>query len=566
MLKVENSPYSFLFMNGEFNLQSLLVGCENGTLLTLVVEEIAETEGTTKHELKAIKTEKIGSEAVHLLHSPVLGKMEVGCGILAVSNHSWFKESVDGDFFQLKSHISPCICIIPESESIATILEDQLRVFILEDLQPKPPVTIPLEYTPKKFAVDSYTGNIFIIETDNNSYTEETKEKKRIEFEKHVKAKSQQPASNLPTFEDIPKSWASLLRVVNLTGVNAREVFKLPFDQNEAALSLCRFEQGYDDLLLVGVAKNFRLSSECCTEASIYTYRILEQGETISFLHKTDIKSAPLAMCYYEGNVLIGIGRKLALYCVVPESLVLELVCEKKDCVSNSITAIYPVDKRILVSDSKFGISYLVYVSSDNSLCLLQEDIFPSEVTAACILSGNRMARATKSRDIFIVELGSLQDRDMSKVYNDDEPPFTLSKEKLLGCFHVGEIVSSMQTFNIFPNEPDTVVYTTLSGSVGILSWQKDAEFLNFLYEALLRLAQEIDNKRTTLPIFPNSRFRSRHFKRENVVDGDFLDEFFGLEVGLQEIICREMEEKDITQISTKLEKIRRDSMLDFQF
>ncbi|CAL1301392.1 unnamed protein product [Larinioides sclopetarius] len=568
MLKVENSPYSFLFMNGESNLLSLLVGCEKGRLLTLAVEKTAEAEGTIKHELKISNTETIGSEAVQLLHVPVLTNAEIGYGILAVSNHPWFKESLVGDFFQLKSDISPCICIIPKSENIATILEDQLRIFILEDLQPKLPVTFSLEYTPKKFAVDSYTGNIFIIETDNNSYTEETKEKKEIEFRMHVEAAKSQQRTNLPPLENIPKSWASLLRAINLTGVNAREVFKIPFDQNEAALSLCYFQQGGDDLLLVGVAKGFKIETVCCKEASIYTYKILEDGETISFLHKTEIKSAPLAMCCYDGNVLIGIGRKLALYCVAPESLELKLLCEKKDCVSNSVTAIYPVDRRILVSDSKFGLSYLMYVPSDKSLYLLQEDVFPAEVTAACILRDNKMVRATKSRDIFIVELGTLKDRDMSKVINDDEPPFTLSKEELLGCFHVGEVVTSMQIFNTFPNEPDTVVYTTLSGSIGglsLLPWEKDAKKFNNLYETMLKLAPIIDKKRNTFPFSPNVWFRSRHYKRKNEIDGDFHDEFLRLKEELPKIEWMKLEE-DVTQISTKLERMRRDSMLSFQF
>ncbi|XP_055927519.1 splicing factor 3B subunit 3-like isoform X2 [Argiope bruennichi] len=592
-LCVESSPYSFCFMNIDPNQPSFLVGCENGKVLTIVMEK------TYKGcQLNIMKIEAVGARSVRLLQVCADEKQSV----LAISDESWCKETVDEDFTQVRVALFWCICFIPKLESVATVSDALLRAVEVENLHCKPQVTIPLDYTPKKLVTDPLSGNIIIIESDNNSYTEETKEKKRKELEMHIAAaKNPHSTSRPPAVEKIPKSWASLIRVIKFHEGNVKEVAEIRAKQREAALSLCYFKQGNDNLLLVGLAKDFNSSYGCCAEGAIQTFQILEEGQIIKFLHKTHTKSAPLAMCCYEKKVLIGIGRKLALYSVRLDGL--QLVCEEKECVFRAITAIYPVDERIWVNDLKCGMSCLLYESRETlihikgkkekikkvALHLLEKDIKPNEVTAACILSGDRMVRATISGNIFIVQLGTLQAQNNSKVVKKTTPVitlpliqreilpakiltksgsiFTLSQEKLLACIYLGEIVSSIQTFKFSSKAYETVVYATLSGSVGILSELKlkeNVRFLDSVYKAMLATTKGVERSSTDF-LCSHAKFRSQYYQCQNVIDGDYLGHFVKLDKGLRCYVKNQVG-KTPQEILAKIESTRRDCLLDFLF
>lgn len=76
--------------------------------------------------------------------------------------------------------------------------------------------------------------------------------------------------------------WASQIRVVDMGigGGQPNTLFKLPLEQNEAAISLCilRWGQNADHAtaahLVVGVAKDMLLSPRSCTEGSLHVYKV----------------------------------------------------------------------------------------------------------------------------------------------------------------------------------------------------------------------------------------------------------------------------------------------------
>lgn len=75
--------------------------------------------------------------------------------------------------------------------------------------------------------------------------------------------------------------WASQIRVVDMGigGGQPNTVFKLPLEQNEAAVSMCivrwsaHAEHGRPHLV-VGVAKDTILSPRSCTEGSLHVYKV----------------------------------------------------------------------------------------------------------------------------------------------------------------------------------------------------------------------------------------------------------------------------------------------------
>lgn len=75
--------------------------------------------------------------------------------------------------------------------------------------------------------------------------------------------------------------WASQIRVVDMgvAGGQPGTVFKLPLEQNEAAVSLCIVRWAAHGVnphphLVVGVAKDMILSPRSCTEGSLHVYKV----------------------------------------------------------------------------------------------------------------------------------------------------------------------------------------------------------------------------------------------------------------------------------------------------
>src|SRR5690606_14452943 len=140
-------------------------------------------------------------------------------------------------------------------EGIVAIASNTLRILSLEKLGSVfNSQTVPLQYTPRKFAIHQETGNLISIETDHNAYTNETKVARRQQMAEEMielagDDEQEQAAEQAAAFlsEELPESifgapkpgpghWASVLRI--LDPISLKELDKYEFEQDEAAFSL----------------------------------------------------------------------------------------------------------------------------------------------------------------------------------------------------------------------------------------------------------------------------------------------------------------------------------------
>lgn len=117
---------------------------------------------------------------------------------------------------------------------IVAISTNTLRILALEKLGAVfNQVSYPLSYTPRKFVVHPRTSNLYILETEHNAYTEETKTQRREQMAKEMReaagADEQELAKemadaflkeNLPeNIFSAPKAghgmWASIIRIMD---------------------------------------------------------------------------------------------------------------------------------------------------------------------------------------------------------------------------------------------------------------------------------------------------------------------------------------------------------------
>ncbi|XP_067136925.1 splicing factor 3B subunit 3 [Centruroides vittatus] len=547
----------------------LNIGLQNGVLLRTVLDQITG-------DLSDTRTRYLGSRPVKLFKV----RMQGSDSVLAMSSRSWLSY-----YYQNRFHLTPLSYETLEyasgfsseqcPEGIVAISSNTLRILALEKLGAVfNQVSTPLEYTPRRFVIQPETGYLIIIETDHNAYTEKTKvQRKQQMAEEMVEAAGEDEqelaaemaaaflSENLPeaTFgapKAGPGMWASVIRI--LDPIEGKTIQKIALEQNEAAVSitLAKFANHGDEIfVLVGVAKELHLNPRQSNGGFVHTYRIKEEGH-LELVHATPVDEVPTAICPFQGRILIGVGRLLRIYDLGKKKLLRK--CENKH-IPNLIVTIHAVGHRVIVGDVQDSFFYLRYKRQENQLLVFADDTNPRWVTSACLLDYDTVAGADKYGNISVIRLPTVISDDV-----DEDPTGVKAlwdrgwlggssqKAEVIANFHVGEIVLSLQKATLIPGGSESLVYTTLSGTVGVLvpfTSHEDHDFFQHL---------EMHMRSENPPLCGRDHlsFRSYYFPVKNVIDGDLCEQFNSLEPAKQKSIAEDLD-RNPSEVSKKLEDIR---------
>uniref|UniRef100_A0A0A9YIZ9 Splicing factor 3B subunit 3 n=2 Tax=Lygus hesperus TaxID=30085 RepID=A0A0A9YIZ9_LYGHE len=559
----------------------LNIGLNNGVLLRNVLDPVTG-------DLSDMRTRYLGNRPVKLFTISMHGSQAV----LAMSSRSWLSYS-----YQNRFHLTPLSYNSLEHasgfaseqcpEGIVAVSPDTgggagaglLLILALEKLGAVfNQVAFPLEYTPRKFVVHPDSGNIILIETDHNAYTEETKQQRRIQMAKEMEEAAGEDEKELAKemaedflSEDLPERiygapkagagmWASLIRFMNPVTGQTYSVTAL--EQNEAAISLTlvKFANQPDNhlFLVVGVAKDYQLNPRSISAGYLDTYRVVkgENGMDIELVHRTVVDGLPTAVCPFHGRLLVGVGRLLRLYDMGKKKMLRK--CENKH-IPNMIVRIEAMGRRIYVSDVQESVFMLRYKSAENQLIIFADDTQPRWITTSTILDYNTVATADKFGNIAVIRLPNNVTDDV-----DEDPTGNKAlwdrgllngasqKADFVSNFHVGEVVTSLQKATLIPGGSESLVYTTLSGSVGVLvpfTSHEDQDFFQHL---------EMHMRSENPPLCGRDHlsFRSYYFPVKNVIDGDLCEQYNSLENAKQKSIAEGLDKKP-NEVSKKLEDIR---------
>ncbi|KAK2157142.1 hypothetical protein NP493_1904g00008 [Ridgeia piscesae] len=557
----EASKQGGLFLN---------IGLQNGVLLRTVLD-------TVTGDLSDTRTRYLGSRAVKLFRITTQGSEAV----LAMSSRSWLSYN-----YQNRFHLTPLSYETLEyasgfaseqcPEGIVAISTNTLRILALEKLGAVfNQVSTPLQYTPRKFVIHPESNNLVVIETDHNAYTDETKQQRKQQMaEEMVEAageEEQQLAAemaaaflteNLP--EDMfgapkagPGMWASVIRIIN--PISGKTLKKISLEQNEAAYSIALVKfasRGDDEFVLVGTVQELMLNPRSCSAGFIYVYQLMENGENLEFVHRTQVDDVPAAIVSFQGRVLIGVGRYLRVYDLGKKKLLRK--CENKH-IPNFIVGIHTMGNRIVVSDIQESFHFVRYRRQENQLIVFADDTTPRWITCSCMLDYNTVAGADKFGNVAIVRLPQDTSDDV-----DEDPTGNKAlwdrgllngasqKSDVMTNFHVGEVVTSLQKSTLIPGGSESLVYTTLSGSIGILVPFTSHEDHDFFQHLEMHMRSELP------PLCGRDHlaFRSYYFPVKNSIDGDLCEMYNSMDPVKQKAIAEELD-RTPNEVSKKLEDTR---------
>lgn len=548
----------------------LNVGLQNGVLLRTVLD-------TVTGDLSDTRTRYLGSRPVKLFTINMQGNEAV----LAMSSRSWLSYT-----YQSRFHLTPLSYETLEyasgfaseqcPEGIVAISTNTLRILALEKLGAVfNQVSWPLTYTPRKFVIHVDSGNLIIIETDHNAYTEETKkEKKQQMAEEMVEAANEDEqevaAEMAATFlnEEVsevtfgsPKAgqamWASAIIVMNpITG----EVFqRITFDQNEAAHSICMMKfanHGDEQFVLVGTAKDLVLNPRNISEGFIYTYKLINDGEKLELFHKTSVDEMPGAIAPFQGRSLIGVGKHLRIYDMGKKKLLRK--CENKH-IPNFIVNIQTMGQRIVVADIQDSFHFVKYRRPENQLVVFADDTSPRWITCSTLLDYGTVAGADKFGNISVIRLPQNVSDEVDEDPTGNKALWdrgllsgAAQKTDVIVNFHVGEVVTSLQKATLIPGGSESLVYTTLSGGIGMLVPFSSTEDHDFFQHLEMHLRSEM----APLCGRDHLSYRSYYYPVKSVIDGDLCEMFNSMDLVKQKSVAKELD-KTPSEVSKKLEDIR---------
>ena len=562
----------------------LNVGLQNGVLLRTVLDSVSG-------DLSDTRTRYLGTKPVKLFSIQTQGSEAV----LAISSRSWLLY-----YHQSRFHLTPLSYSSLEyasgfmseqcPEGIVAIAANTLRILALEKLGGIfNETSFDLLYTPRKFVDHPESGNIIIIESDHNSFTQKTLQSRREQMAEEMvaaaagteeeEAAAEMAAEFLTNDYSIlsPPSkekkilaagikagtgeWASLIRL--LDPVSGSTLHQIELEQKEAALSLCYCKLssatlGEANYLLVGVARNMILAPRSVDGGSIHTYQVQDEGKKLQLMHVTLVEEVPHAMTAIQGRVAVSVGNRLRIYEVGKKMLLKK--CENKTFPS-IITAVHSFGSRLFVSTVSDSVFFVRYKRREESIIVFADDTFPRYTTCLCPLDYNTVCVADKFGNVSVLRLPP--DADDDSVAAEDATGFkslwdrgtlggTSCKLDLLCNYHVGETITCIQKTTLVPGLNDCIVYATLSGCIGILVPLSSTEDKDFFEHLEMHLREE------NSPLLGRDHlsFRSYYSPSKAVIDGDLCEQYNQLDYNKQKNIAEQMERLP-AEISKKLEDIR---------
>jgi len=487
--------------------------------------------------------------------------------LLAISSRAWLCY-----YHQNRLHLTPLSYEMLEyassfssdqcREGIVAIASNTLRILSLENFGDVfNQQSMELELTPRKFVVNPDTGRIVIIETDHNAMTKEMKQLRRQQMAENMIAQAEPElretmlkAAQRFLENELPESvygssqvgennWSSLIR--QMDPVSKSTIQRIPLEQNMAAISMGLVRFSSDNLtnyIVVGLTNTFKIKLGEADFYELQTYRFDPETGLLQFIHRTEIEDVPRAIQQFQGRVLVGVGKMLRLYDLGKQKLLKK--CENKST-PGMIVSIATSGDRIFVGDIDQSMFFFRYARQENSLILFADDTLPRFVTACCAVDYSTVVLADKFGTLTVVRVEDGVNDDA-----EDDPTGVKSlwdRGLLGGCsqkcesvcnFYLGDTVLSLNKSTLIPGLSECIVYTTISGTIGVLvpfNSQEDHQFFQHL---------EMHMRTDCPPLCGRDHlaYRSTVMPVKNVIDGDLCEQFNMMDAAKQRSIAEELD------------------------
>lgn len=406
-------------------------------------------------------------------------------------------------------------------EGIVSISGKQLSIFTVDRLGERfYHESTELQHTPRGFVLEDDKVQA-VIETDNLSST--------------------------------TPNWESLLSVPG--------EFTSALPQNESAFSVVKCFDG----IVVGSSFNQILVPKSCTCGYISYYKNQQ------LVHRTKVEESPLAMKefiyvnpttgYDEKRLLTGVGSFLRLYSNGLKQLLRKAEVDLSPLGVTNITGVDYIDNRIVVSDIRRSVVFVVFKPAINLLVPLADDPVPRAITCMTMLDYNTVVCGDRFGNLAVLRIpedaSEIADEDETAVFLRSEPSYLNGaphKVVLLNHFYTGEVITSIQLASLVPasSSPEVVVYSGLQGTIGALMPILSRNEFDFFTS----LESSMRQHNPSLVGRDHLSFRSYYNPVKYVIDGDLIEQYSALDSNIKEKVADDLD-RSVNEVEGKIVDMR---------
>ena len=413
--------------------------------------------------------------------------------------------------------------------------------------------SIPLSHTPRRLVKHPEQPLFYVIESDNNVLSEST----RARLLEDCKARGGDDAELPPEEFGYPRAtghWASCIQIVD--PVDAKAVIgSIELEDNEAAVSVATVpftSQDDETFLVVGTAKDMTVSPPSSGGGFIHIYRFQEDGRELEFIHKTKVEHPPLALLAFQGRLVVGLGPILRVYDLGMKQLLRK--CQAP-VVPNTIVGLQTQGSRIVVSDVRESVTYVVYKYQENVLIPFVDDSVSRWATSTAMVDYETVAGGDKFGNIWLVrcpkKISDEADEEGSGAHLIHERGYlhgTPNRVELMAHVYTQDIPTSLHKAQLVAGGRDILVWTGFHGTVGMLVPFVSREDVDFFQNLEMNLAAQ------NPPIAGRDHliYRSYYAPVKGVIDGDLCETYFLLPNDMKMMIAGDLD-RSVREIERKI-------------
>lgn len=531
MQVLDSSPSSICIINDEM-VFTAHIGLNNGLYMSFVMDHITGALGSNP------RARFLGPSPVKLYPLPIQSDNHIG--ILALSTRPWlmFPSNMKRGLIPLFSpmlHHAATFHSEQYKTGMVSISGSVLRIMALEKLQgPFYKEVLSLRYTPRSMIYHPIAKVFVIIGSEMHPF---------------VYDNNNEPFSSWSSARRDVRKWGSCIQIVDPW--TRAILHTIDIDGRILCGSFCSFLNGSE------IQEYFALGISSKNQGFIYTYKLTsDANHPLEFVHSTPIEEQdgiPISMCYFGRNnrLLVGIGNIIRMYDIGKKKLLRKCELRLLSCRQIvSITYNKPEIKesnedysnRIIIGDIQNSFHYLTYSLRDNEFRLIADDFHTRWITSSLQLDHDTMAGGDKFGNFFVTRIT----KSSSGI---QEKP---AKLESIAEYFIGDIIMSLNKTSLFYGATQVLLYTTLSGSIGILAPFISREDGNFFTRLEMHMRQE----------FPfvcgrsHLSFRSYYVPVKNVLDGLLIEQYNSLSLEAKIRISDDLD-RTPEQISKRIDDLR---------
>ena len=462
-------------------------------------------------------------------------------------------------------------------DGLVVVSGDSLRIVTLNTQSTFSELSLPLSHTPRKLCVvpsilpKDRSVMLAVLEADMHALTDEKRQHLVKELQTAHGVDEQDDWSVVGTGGQGSES-ASCVRIVNPATMDTHVKINMDDNETATAVAITHFFQLKDKrpCLLIAAAEDQKIQPKRSAKKSVIKTFLYDENFSPQLVHVTLVsegEGVPLAMCAFEGRVLVSLSAAsntavLRLYELGKKKLLKKSEYRNTSC--GGFVSVQVIGDRIFAADTHNSIHVIKLNKVDGQMYVVCDDTLPRYVSSMLLLDYNTVMGADKFDNLFVnripVEVREDQAGTGEAMVGSGglrlgpDTTYILGKNhkfEPVNQFHVGETITSLQKVTLAPGASEVVLYSTLSGAIGVLyPFASKKE-----YDTFLALETHLSNALgTSLVGRDHAAFRGYYLPSKGVVDGDLVAAFSKLP---NKADVAQRVGKSVNEIEKMIEEIR---------